>query len=95
MIVDVKSVLLCIIDYESIAMQMSEEEQRNCIDHYKFTPEELGYWEPYKSVGVPGGAGSLFLWDSRAVHAVSSSRCLILNKSEFEQYFHWGPRFPQ
>ncbi len=56
-----------------INVQMSEEEKKSCIDHYKFTPEELSYWEPYKSVGVQGGAGSLFLWDSRAVHAVRHS----------------------
>lgn len=50
---------------------MTPEEQAVCIDHYKFTPEELSYWDKYESIGVPGSAGSLFLWDSRAVHAVS------------------------
>ena len=55
-------------------MQTPEEELRNTTDHYKFKPRELSFWEPYESVGVSGGAGSLFLWDSRAVHAVS--RCM-------------------
>jgi hypothetical protein len=49
---------------------MSKEEQLQYADHYKFTAEELPFWDAYESVGVAGGAGSLFLWDSRAVHAV-------------------------
>ncbi len=53
-----------------IALQMPKEEQLKIGDHYKFTPEELPYWDAYSSVGVSGKAGSLFLWDSRAVHAV-------------------------
>lgn len=52
-------------------MQMSKEEQRQIGDHYKFSPEELPFWDAYESVGVSGRAGSVFLWDSRAVHMVS------------------------
>jgi len=50
---------------------MSKEEQRQIGDHYKFSPEELPFWDAYESVGVSGRAGSVFLWDSRAVHMVS------------------------
>jgi len=53
-----------------LVLQMSKEEQLQCGDHYHFTPEELPFWDAYESVGLAGKAGSMFLWDSRAVHAV-------------------------
>lgn len=53
-------------------MQMPSDEQRKIGDHYKFTSEELGHWSQYEDVALEGDAGSLFLWDSRTVHAVSS-----------------------
>lgn len=50
--------------------QMSSEEQLEVGDHYKFTRAESSYWDSFESIGVAGPAGSLFLWDSRTVHAV-------------------------
>lgn len=60
-------------------LQMSEEEQLQYADHYKFTPEELPFWDSYESVGLAGKAGSMFLWDSRAVHAVGKLLTLDAN----------------
>ena len=37
---------------------------------YQFNEEELPFWDAFESVAVSGHAGSLFLWDSRTVHAV-------------------------
>ena len=66
-------------------MQVPQEEQRKVKDFYQFTEEELPFWERFDSVGVQGRAGSLFLWDSRTVHAVRLS-CPFFK----ERYFCTG-----
>ena len=53
-------------------------------DFYQFTEDELPFWERFDSVGVQGRAGSLFLWDSRTVHAVRLS-CPLSRISTFVQ----------
>ena len=41
-------------------------------DHYQFLPQHMAFWDKYDSIGLQGGAGSLFLWDSRTAHTVST-----------------------
>lgn len=41
-------------------------------DFYLYKPSELGYFDKYETVALEGGAGSLFLWDSRTAHMVRS-----------------------
>ena len=43
-------------------------------DHYQFLPQHLAFWDSFRSKGLEGGAGSLFLWDSRTAHTVCHSR---------------------
>jgi hypothetical protein len=50
---------------------LSQDEQARCKDHYKLKPEELPFFDPFQTLGLSGPAGSLFLWDSRTIHAVS------------------------
>lgn len=47
---------------------------------YQFNEEELPFWDAFESVAVSGRAGSLFLWDSRTVHAVRVPLTLQLSK---------------
>ncbi|DBA92635.1 TPA: hypothetical protein ACH3X1_002853 [Trebouxia sp. C0004] len=49
--------------------QLSPEQLANVPDHYQFTPEQLPYWDQFDTVKLRGGAGSLFLWDSRTTHS--------------------------
>lgn len=49
---------------------MPRTKQEETGDHYKFSEEELDYWSQFESIPLEGKAGSLFLWDSRTVHAV-------------------------
>lgn len=38
-------------------------------DFYVFKPEELPHWESFQTLPLCAKAGSVFLWDSRTVHA--------------------------
>ncbi len=58
-------------DFFHTVSQLSPEQLANVPDHYQFTPEQLPYWDQFETVKLKGGAGSLFLWDSRTTHSVS------------------------
>ncbi len=58
-------------DFFHTVSQLSTEQLANVPDHYQFTPEQLPYWDQFDTVKLKGGAGSLFLWDSRTTHSVS------------------------
>lgn len=58
-------------DFFHTVSQLSPEQLANVPDHYQFTPEQLPYWDHFDTVKLRGGAGSLFLWDSRTTHSVS------------------------
>ena len=52
------------------ASVLSREEQAGVRDFYKLRPAELPFWDGFRSLPLAGAAGSLFLWDSRTIHAV-------------------------
>ena len=56
------------------ACALSRQEQAAVPDFYKLPPHELPFWEAFASLPLAGSAGSLFLWDSRTIHAV---RCYL------------------
>lgn len=58
-------------DFFHTVSQLSPEQLADVPDHYQFTPEQLPYWDQFDTVKLKGGAGSLFLWDSRTTHSVS------------------------
>lgn len=57
-------------DFFHTVSQLSPEQLADVPDHYQFTPEQLPYWDQFDTVKMRGGAGSLFLWDSRTTHSV-------------------------
>lgn len=58
-------------DFFHTVSQLSPEQLADVPDHYQFTPEQLPYWDQFDTVKLRGGAGSLFLWDSRTTHSVT------------------------
>ena len=52
------------------ACVLGQEEQAAVKDFYKLRPAELPFWEGFRSMPLAAPAGSLFLWDSRTIHAV-------------------------
>lgn len=56
-------------DFFHTVSQLSPEQLADVPDHYQFTPEQLPYWDQFDTVKLKGGAGSLFLWDSRTTHS--------------------------
>ena len=62
-------------DFFHTVSHLSPEQLANIPDHYQFTPEQLPYWNQFDTVKLKGGAGSLFLWDSRTTHSVSKLHC--------------------
>ena len=53
------------------ACTLSQAEKAATTDHYQLKPQELPFFDSYESMGLRGRAGSVFLWDSRTIHAVS------------------------
>ena len=66
-------------DFFHTVSGLTSEELANIPDHYQFTPEQLPYWDRFDTVKLQGGAGSLFLWDSRTTHSVSAVRLTLGN----------------
>ena len=60
-------------DFFHTVSGLTAEQLANIPDHYQFSPEQLPYWDQFDTVKLQGGAGSLFLWDSRTTHSVSAS----------------------
>ncbi len=56
--------------FQSAACALSGAEQAAVPDFYKLKPAELPFWGAFASLPLAGAAGSLFLWDSRTIHAV-------------------------
>lgn len=54
------------------ASSLSKEQQAAVPDFYIFKPEEVPHWDPFQTLPLAAKAGSVFLWDSRTVHAVRS-----------------------
>ncbi len=54
------------------ASSLTKEQQAATSDFYIFKPEEVPHWESFKTLPLAAKAGSVFLWDSRTVHAVRS-----------------------
>lgn len=54
------------------ACTLSHAEMAATTDHYQLKPQELPFFDRFHSLGLRGRAGSLFLWDSRTIHAVSA-----------------------
>ena len=54
------------------ACTLSRAEMAATADHYQLKPQELPFFDSYEAMGLRGQAGSVFLWDSRTIHAVSS-----------------------
>ena len=54
------------------ACTLSRAEMAATPDHYQLKPQELPFFDSYETMGLRGKAGSVFLWDSRTIHAVSS-----------------------
>jgi len=52
------------------ACKLSRAEMVATTDHYQLKPHELPFFDAYESMGLHGKAGSVFLWDSRTIHAV-------------------------
>lgn len=45
------------------------EQKAEMRDYYQFTAAERPWWEErYEGMGLPGKAGSMFIWDSRTAH---------------------------
>ena len=55
------------------ACTLSHAEMAATTDHYQLKPHELPFFDSYETMGLRGKAGSVFLWDSRTIHAVRSS----------------------
>ena len=53
------------------ACTLSRAEMAATTDHYQLKPQELPFFDSYETRGLRGKAGSVFLWDSRTIHAVS------------------------
>lgn len=59
------------------ACTLSQAEKAATTDHYQLKPHELPFFDSYPSLGLCGKAGSVFLWDSRTIHAVRTcSNCM-------------------
>lgn len=54
------------------ACTLSHAEMAATADHYQLKPQELPFFDGFQSLGLRGRAGSVFLWDSRTIHAVSA-----------------------
>jgi hypothetical protein len=54
------------------ACTLSHAEMAATTDHYQLKPQELPFFDGFQSLGLRGRAGSVFLWDSRTIHAVSA-----------------------
>ena len=54
------------------ACTLSRAEMAATTDHYQLKPQELPFFDSFQSLGLRGRAGSIFLWDSRTIHAVSA-----------------------
>ena len=54
------------------ACTLSQAEKAATSDHYQLKPQELPFFDSNKAMGLRGRAGSVFLWDSRTIHAVSN-----------------------
>ena len=59
-------------DFFHTVSGLTADELANIPDHYQFSPDQLPYWDQFDTVKLQGGAGSLFLWDSRTTHSVSA-----------------------
>ena len=58
-------------DFFHTVSGLTPEQLASIPDHYQFSPDQLPYWDQFDTVKLQGGAGSLFLWDSRTTHSVS------------------------
>ena len=54
------------------ACTLSQAEKAATSDHYQLKPQEEPFFDSYESMGLRGKAGSVFLWDSRTIHAVGT-----------------------
>jgi hypothetical protein len=72
------------------ASNLSTEQLNEIPDHYQFTAEQLPYWDQFDSIGLSGGPGSLFLWDSRTVH--SNTAPPVLKQWRHVVYCCYQPR---
>ena len=60
---------------------LTREQQAAVPDFYIFKPEELAHWDSFKTLPLAAKAGSVFLWDSRTVHAVRVPSSSVLLQS--------------
>ena len=59
-------------EFFKTACKLDEAQQTATPDHYMFAPDEAAFWARFPSRPLHGSAGSLFLWDSRTAHSVST-----------------------